>query len=73
MTQQEIHTSCFSPSLLHCVGGIGKTWLRQKDEKILIPEGLRERDFKVFPAAETKKIGPKFGTTAGEDDLIIEF
>lgn len=50
-------------------GGIGQTWLKEKDEKILIPEGLRERDFKVFPATELKKIGPKFGTTAGKHQL----
>ena len=47
-------------------GGIGKTWLLAKDEQNLIPEGLRERDFKLFPRTEFKKIGPKFGTNAGK-------
>ena len=39
--------------------------MKEKDEKILIPVGLRERDFKMFPAEEFKKIGPKFGCNAG--------
>ena len=46
-------------------GGVGKAWFKEKDEKILIPVGLRERDFKMFPAEEFKKIGPKFGCNAG--------
>ena len=46
-------------------GGVGKTWLKDKDEKSLIPVGLRERDFKMFPAKEAKKAGPKFGCNAG--------
>lgn len=39
--------------------------MKEKDEKILIPVGLRERDFKMFPAEEFKKVGPKFGCNAG--------
>ncbi|XP_028409597.1 sperm-associated antigen 17-like isoform X2 [Dendronephthya gigantea] len=46
-------------------GGVGKTWRKEKDEKILIPVGLRERDFKMFPAKEFKKDGPRFGCNAG--------
>jgi hypothetical protein len=46
-------------------GGAGKTWMKEKDEKTLIPVGLRERDFKMFPAKELKKDGPKFGCNAG--------
>ncbi len=39
--------------------------MKEKDEKTLIPVGLRERDFKMFPAKEFKKDGPKFGCNAG--------
>ena len=46
-------------------GGAGKVWMKEKDETTLIPVGLRERDFKMFPAKELKKDGPKFGCNAG--------
>ena len=39
--------------------------MKEKDEAILIPVGLRERDFKMFPAKEFKKVGPNFGSNAG--------
>lgn len=38
----------------------------KKDEDILIPEALRERDFRAFPAHEEKRPGPKFGTNVGK-------
>ncbi|XP_078373230.1 sperm-associated antigen 17-like isoform X2 [Oculina patagonica] len=46
-------------------GGTDKIWWKEKDEKLIIPQGLRERDFKVMPSRELKKPGPVFGTNAG--------
>jgi len=46
-------------------GGTGKIWLKAKDERLIIPVGLRERDFKLMPSREVKKPGPVFGTNAG--------
>ncbi|PFX34574.1 Sperm-associated antigen 17 [Stylophora pistillata] len=46
-------------------GGTGKTWLKEKDEELIIPYGLRERDFKMMSSREVEKPGPVFGTNAG--------
>ena len=55
-------------------GGIDKVWLKEKDEVIIVPEGLRERDFSNVPAKEKKKQGPVFGTNVGKskDKLGVE-
>ena len=47
-------------------GGTGKIWLKEKDDQLIIPQGLRERDFKQMPPVEFKKQGPAFGINAGE-------
>ncbi|XP_068698646.1 sperm-associated antigen 17-like [Montipora foliosa] len=47
-------------------GGTSKIWLKEKDEKLIIPQGLRERDFKEMPSREFKTQGPAFGTNAGQ-------
>ena len=52
------------------IGGTGKIWLKEKDERLIIPVGLRERDFKLMPSREVKKPGPVFGTNAGKDDHL---
>ena len=53
----------------HCYsisGGFGDQWLKEKDEKDIIPCGLRERNFKTFPSTEVIHNGPKFGSNAGK-------
>ncbi|KAJ7321773.1 Sperm-associated antigen 17 [Desmophyllum pertusum] len=45
-------------------GGTGRIWWKEKDEELIIPQGLRERDFKMMPSRELKKPGPVFGTNA---------
>ncbi len=52
---------------LYPTGGTDKIWWKEKDEKLIIPQGLRERDFKVMPSRELKKPGPVFGTNAGKE------
>lgn len=47
-------------------GGTSKIWLKEKDDQLIIPQGLRERDFKQMPPVEFKKQGPAFGINAGE-------
>lgn len=54
-------------------GGTGKIWFTEKDEEVLIPQGLRERDFKLMPSREQKKSGPVFGTNAGKYYLYFSF
>ena len=51
-------------------GGTGKIWLKDKDEQLIIPQGLRERDFKIMPSRELKKPGPVFGTNAGKNGFL---
>ena len=53
-------------------GGIGKIWLKEKDEELIIPQGLRERDFKLMPSREIKKPGPVFGTNAGKQPFLFQ-
>lgn len=47
-------------------GGTSKIWLKEKDDQLIIPQGLRERDFKQMPPIEFKKQGLAFGINAGE-------
>ncbi|KAK2570951.1 Sperm-associated antigen 17 [Acropora cervicornis] len=47
-------------------GGTSKIWLKEKDDQLIIPQGLRERDFKQMPPVEFKKQGPAFGINAGQ-------
>ena len=54
-------------------GGTGKIWFTEKDEEALIPQGLRERDFKLMPSREQKKSGPVFGTNAGKYYFYFSF
>ena len=44
---------------------IKNKWIAEKTEKSIVPSGLRERDFKSFPAKERKTKGPLFGTNVG--------
>lgn len=38
----------------------------KKQEETIIPQALREHDFKAFHAQEEKQSGPKFGTNVGK-------
>ena len=46
-------------------------WLKDKDLEVIIPQGLRERDFKTMPSRERKTAGAVFGTNAGKRALIL--
>jgi len=54
-------------------GGTGKIWWKEKEEELIIPQGLRERDFKVMPSKELKKPGLVFGINAGKEPLCVIF
>ena len=53
------------------IGSSGEVWLKQKDEKEIIPAELRERDFKTLPSRETKTEGPQFGINAGDVEITL--
>ena len=57
-------------TLISHIGSSGAVWLKQKDEKEIIPAELRERDFKTLPSREIKTTGPQFGIHAGEAELL---
>eukprot|EP00794_Sanderia_malayensis_P015506 gene15506-17085_t len=46
-------------------GYLKQTWIKEKDEKEIIPSGLKERDFKTFPATERRNIEADFKFKAG--------